>query len=130
MLDKSYLLDIEFKVIRCVGDANERFREDALRMMRAIRFSAQLNASINLETFSAIQYNAHLILNVSIERVRDELTKIIMSDHPEHLKLLVVSQLTRYVLHELDTLHYVTQKNVYHHTDVFSSYIRSNEISF
>ena len=53
------------------------------------------------------------------QRIRDELTKIIMSDNPEHLKLLIDSRLTRYILQELDTLHQSTQKNEYHHTDVF-----------
>ena len=67
MLDESYLLDLEYKIIKGVGDPNERFKEDALRMMRAIRFSAQLNASIAVETFSAIRLNAPRISNVSTE---------------------------------------------------------------
>ncbi len=76
------LSDIKDRVVRTVGEANERFQEDALRMARAIRFSTQLGFAIDGETLSAISQNKDLIKNVSSERIRDEFEKIIMSDNP------------------------------------------------
>ena len=72
--------DLENKVIRCVGDPRKRFEEDALRMMRGIRFSAQLGFSIENDTFKAIEEMSDLISAVSIERINVEFTKILMSD--------------------------------------------------
>ena len=74
--------DIEKKIIRTVGNPDERFSEDALRMFRALRFASELNFAIELETQAAITKNAELLAKVSRERIRDELIKIIMSDHP------------------------------------------------
>lgn len=68
--------DLKQGVIRTVGDPNERFAEDALRLMRAIRFATQLNFTIEGETFQAIKQNAHLIKMVAQERIRDELMKM------------------------------------------------------
>jgi len=74
--------DIKRKLIRTVGDANERFNEDALRMMRAIRFATQFDFEIEEKTAEAIEKNAELLKDVSQERIRDELVKIILSEHP------------------------------------------------
>jgi tRNA nucleotidyltransferase (CCA-adding enzyme) len=74
--------DIEKKVIRTVGKPEERFREDALRMLRAIRFSSELGFALAHETQSAIGENADLLEKISRERIRDEFTKIVMSDNP------------------------------------------------
>ncbi len=71
--------DIENKTLRTVGEADERFNEDALRMLRAIRFSVQLDFSISHETSESILKNSALIKNISQERIRDEFEKIIMS---------------------------------------------------
>ncbi len=72
--------DLKNKVIRCVGDPIKRFEEDALRMMRGIRFSAQLGFSIENDTFKAIEEMSDLISAVSIERINVEFTKTLMSD--------------------------------------------------
>ncbi len=76
------LKDIQNKTLRTVGEANDRFNEDALRMLRAIRFSVQLDFSIAEETVRSILKNADLIKNISLERIRDEFVKIIMSQNP------------------------------------------------
>ncbi|MBP6856174.1 MAG: CCA tRNA nucleotidyltransferase [Candidatus Pacebacteria bacterium] len=76
------LSDIKDKVIRTVGDAGERFKEDALRMARAVRFSTQLGFAIDGSVLSSISENKDLIKNISAERIRDEFEKIIMSDQP------------------------------------------------
>ncbi|MES2214046.1 MAG: HD domain-containing protein [Patescibacteria group bacterium] len=74
--------DIEKKLIRTVGKPDERFSEDALRMLRAIRLSATLGFAIEHETQTSIEKNAGLLAHISKERIRDEFTKIILSDAP------------------------------------------------
>lgn len=74
--------DLEAKLIRAVGDPNQRFQEDALRLLRAVRLAAQLSFQIEEKTLSAVQANAALIQHVSGERIRDELFKILDSDYP------------------------------------------------
>ncbi len=74
--------DCEKKIIKTVGNPNERFGEDALRMLRALRFASTLDFVIEHETQEAIEKNAHLMEHISRERIRDEFTKIIMSDSP------------------------------------------------
>ncbi len=76
------LKDTEDKVLRTVGEADERFQEDALRMLRAVRFACQLNFSISQETTESISKNSELIKNISLERIRDEFVKIILSPNP------------------------------------------------
>lgn len=91
--------DIEKKLIRAIGDPNVRFAEDALRMLRACRFAAQLNFKIEAETLAAIERNASLLRVISAERVAAELFKIFMTPHP--LKGLVpffATGLARYAL--------------------------------
>jgi len=72
---------IKDKVIATVGNPNDRFNEDALRMLRAIRFSTQLNFVVSHETMESILKNSGLLKNISAERIRDEFNKIIMSDN-------------------------------------------------
>ncbi len=75
-------IDIERKLIKTVGEPNERFGEDALRMFRAIRFSSTLGFSIESDTGLAIEKNAKLLAHISKERIRDEFIKIVMSPSP------------------------------------------------
>ncbi len=78
----SGLTDIENKTIKTVGEADERFSEDALRMLRAVRFACQLNFSIAYEVTESILKNSALLKNISAERIHDEFVKIILSDNP------------------------------------------------
>jgi putative nucleotidyltransferase with HDIG domain len=95
--------DIDKKNIKAVGDAEIRFNEDALRMMRAIRFCAQLNFQIEEKTFTAIKKNASLIQQVSMERIKDELTKIILSENPtEGIDMMHQTGLLQYIIPELE----------------------------
>jgi tRNA nucleotidyltransferase (CCA-adding enzyme) len=73
--------DLENKVIKAVGDPDARFKEDALRMMRAVRIASQIGFVIDDNTFKALCTNSALILNISQERIRDELFKILASDY-------------------------------------------------
>lgn len=107
------LSDIKEKMVKAVGDAAQRFQEDALRMLRAIRFSAQLGYSIESDTLSAIKQKNALIKNISAERIRDELNKILMAN-PMAFELLHKAGLLEYVLPELDRCFDVEQQNPYH----------------
>ncbi|MGI9118511.1 MAG: CCA tRNA nucleotidyltransferase [Minisyncoccia bacterium] len=96
------IADIKDKTIRAVGNANDRFTEDALRMLRAIRFSTVLGFTISTETFQAIVDNSHLLQHVSKERIRDEFIKIIESPNPAlGIGLLQKSGLLQYIIPEL-----------------------------
>ena len=96
--------DIERKTIKAVGDPEKRFNEDALRMMRAVRFSAQLDFEIEENTFSAIQKNCSLIANVSAERIREELFKTLLSNKPQNLILLKKCGLASFVFPEISEI--------------------------
>ncbi len=89
--------DLKNCVIRCVGLAKDRFSEDALRLLRAIRFSAQLDFAIEKETYQAIYEIAPNLLKVSRERVQTELTKLLLSAHPERILLTEETGLSSYV---------------------------------
>lgn len=90
--------DLKRGLVRCVGNAEERFTEDALRMMRAIRFSAQLGFEIDADTFSAIEKMASNIAKVSMERVQAELVKTLLSDNPHYVELYAKTGLFKEIL--------------------------------
>jgi tRNA nucleotidyltransferase (CCA-adding enzyme) len=95
-------LDIEKKLIRAVGDPNERFKEDALRLLRAIRFAAQLGFEIEEKTLQSITTDAPLLSDIAGERIRDELMKVLASDYPyEGIMLLKNTGLLYQILPEL-----------------------------
>lgn len=95
--------DIKDRVIRAVGNANDRFNEDALRMLRAIRFSTQLGFAIDYDTMQAISDNSNLIKNISYERIHDELVKIIESKNPSvGIGMLSKLGLLKYIIPELE----------------------------
>lgn len=93
MLDRSYLDDMHKRIIRAVGNPSERFKEDALRMLRAFRFACQLDGKIDPATCEGIKENAKYLSEISTERIRAELNKIIMSDAPEKITLMRDSNL-------------------------------------
>lgn len=106
--------DLKNRVIRCVGEPRERFSEDALRMMRAVRFSAQLNFSIAEDTRAAISELSENLNQVSHERIRDELMKLLCSDHPERLLDLYELGLTAQFFPEFDQMMVCSQNTKYH----------------
>jgi len=107
--------DLEKKLIKAVGQAEQRFAEDALRMIRAIRIASQLGFSIEAKTLTAINKNSQLINHISQERIRDELIKIIKSPYPaDGIKLLFSSGLLAHILPELIKTKGIEQAG--HHT--------------
>lgn len=106
--------DIEAGVIRCVGDAKERFTEDALRMLRAVRFSAQLGYRIDEKTADAIKELASSLQKISAERIQAELVKLVVSPHPDYLRIAYETGITKEVLPEFDLCMQTPQNNPHH----------------
>jgi tRNA nucleotidyltransferase (CCA-adding enzyme) len=108
------LEDLKNRKIRAVGDPNLRFHEDALRMMRAIRFSAQLGFDIEDTTLKAIGSNSALITNISSERIRDELNKTLISQNPMNFEHLHHTGILKHILPEFEICYRTDQVNPYH----------------
>ncbi len=117
--------DIADSCIRCAGDPNERFREDALRMLRAVRFAARLGFQIESGTKRGIAENSNLILHISSERIRDELTGILTADHPMEFLLLRGTGLLRRILPEVEACFDTLQNNPHHIYNVGEHSIRA-----
>lgn len=112
--------DLTKKIITTVGNDDRRFQEDALRMLRGIRFAVQLDMNLDIETLSAIEKNAKLITHISWERIRDEILKMLISSSPKQaIELLDQTGLLQYILPEL-----LDGKNIqqagHHTTDVWT----------
>lgn len=112
------LADIKAGVIRCVGDAKERFTEDALRMMRAVRFSAQLGYRIDEDTRTAMTELAPNLQKISAERIQTELVKLVVSPHPDYLRIAYETGITAQILPEFDLCMKTMQNNPHHCYDV------------
>ncbi len=106
--------DIRERVIRCVGDPEKRFDEDALRIMRAIRFSAQLDYDIEENTKKAIVQKAPDLKKISAERIQTELVKLLVSNHPEKIEEAYRVGITNVILPEFDRCMETEQKNPHH----------------
>lgn len=106
--------DLEKGIVRCVGDPRERFFEDSLRMLRAVRFAALLSFKIEEKTFAAIRTLAHGLSRVSEERIAAELMKIILSDHPDYLRKAYEAGLTKIFLPEFDRMMQTIQNTPHH----------------
>lgn len=106
--------DLEKKIVRCVGNPKERFSEDALRMMRAYRFAAQLGFAVEKQTADAAVALADTLQKISAERIRDELVKLLCSDHPEKISDLYEAGLTKWFLPEFDRCMETAQNNPHH----------------
>tara|TARA_Y100000748_G_scaffold299010_1_gene295165 strand:- start:53 stop:1078 length:1026 start_codon:yes stop_codon:yes gene_type:complete len=112
--------DLKNKIIRTCDEPIKTFKDDPLRMMRAIRFASQLNFDIEEETFSSIIENAKRIEIISKERVTSELNKIILSKKPSYgFKLLFSSGLLKFIFPEMNNLHGVEKVNNHSHKDNF-----------
>lgn len=126
--------DLETGIIRCVGNPLDRFGEDALRMLRAVRFAAQLGFSIEEETRQAVKTLASTIEKVSAERIQVELVKLLTSGHPEMMLIVYELGLSKVFLPEFDLMMETPQQNKHHcysvgeHTLVAMEHIRADKI--
>ena len=126
--------DLKAGIIRCVGDPMERFSEDALRMMRAVRFAAKLDFSIEEETKKSISILKDNLRKVSAERIQVELTKLITSNHPEMMRTLYETGLTSVFFPEWDVAMVCGQNTKHHcftvgeHTIEVMKHVRNDKI--
>ena len=110
--------DLNHHLIRCVGDPRERFSEDALRILRAVRFSAQLDFPIEPDTAKAVKELAPNLKNISAERIQTELVQLLTSPHPERIQDACELGITKVVLPEWDAMVGVKQNTIHHKYDV------------
>lgn len=106
--------DLKQKTIRCVGNARARFGEDALRILRAVRFAAQLGFEIESQTREAIKELAPTLANISAERIQVELIKMLTSPNPGMLRTAYELGITKVILPEFDAMMDTTQENPHH----------------
>lgn len=106
--------DMEAKLIRCVGNPEERFREDALRILRAIRFSAQLGYEIDAATREGIRLLAPTLEKISAERIQTELVKLVVSPHPDELRTAYQLGVTKVFFPEFDIAMETPQHHPHH----------------
>lgn len=106
--------DLENHIIRCVGNPYERFSEDALRIMRAVRFAAQLDYHIEEGTQEAIRDLCHTLSKISAERIQTELVKLLVSDHPDYIKMAWELGITKVIMPEFDKAMECEQHNPHH----------------
>lgn len=106
--------DLNAKIIRCVGNAKARFGEDALRILRAVRFAAQLGFEIEEETRKGIMELAPTLANISAERIQVELIKMLVSPNPAMLRTAYELGITKIILPEFDEMMVTTQETKHH----------------
>ncbi|NMA82580.1 MAG: CCA tRNA nucleotidyltransferase [Epulopiscium sp.] len=119
--------DIQKQIIRCVGNPEERFQEDALRMLRAVRFLAQLGFTIDPKTQEAIWKQSVLIKHISVERIREEMNKILLSPHPKAILTLEKVGLLQYILPEFQACIGIEQNHPYHRYTVAEHTLKTVE---
>ena len=120
--------DINRKIIRCVGDPVERFTEDALRIMRAVRFAGQLGFSIEEKTKQAASKLASNLEKISAERIETEIRKLLLSNHPELLRTAYELGITEVVLPEFDAIMQTEQNTPHHFTNVGEHTLKALEL--
>lgn len=132
--DKSGLIDyfggeedLRNQFIRCVGNSYDRFEEDALRMLRAVRFSAQLGFSLSCNIEMAIKLLHYDLEEISIERIRSEFNKILLSDSSKVSKLIELG-IIDYIIPEIRCMKNFNQNNPYHDLDLLNHSIKSMNI--
>lgn len=121
--------DLVNRVLRTVGDPDERFNEDGLRIMRAIRFSATKNLTIDLDTLGSINRNKSLLKFISAERLNSELCKLLMTENTDRLLLLlmnpIVFETLKVFIPEIEPMINFMQNNPYHIYDVWEHTVRT-----
>lgn len=120
--------DIKNEIIRCVGNPDKRFNEDALRIMRAIRFASTLGFEIEEKTAMSIRQNKHLLKNIAPERIRVELEKLLLGKDAEKI-LLQFSDVIFEIIPELEKTLNVKQNCPYHIYDVWKHIVKSVAVS-
>jgi len=118
--------DIDRKLIRCVGEADKRFVEDALRIMRALRFSSKLKFDIEPTTQEAIKRNRKLLQNIAVERIAVELDNLLLGENVAEI-LENYSEVLEVVIPEITPMIGFEQNNSYHHLDAWKHTVKAVE---
>ena len=122
--------DIKNKIVKCVGNPNDRFNEDALRMLRFIRFICTLDFYPDMNSLNAIMNNYQTLSYVSKERIRDELCKILLSNSPSFgIRYLTKLNLINYIIPQLKKCVDFEQHNIHHNKDVFDHIMTTLEFT-
>lgn len=121
------LEDLKNQTIRCVGNAEERFSEDALRILRAVRFAAQLGFIIEEETQQGIRELAPNLRNISAERIQVELIKMLISPNPGMIRMAYELGITKVILPEFDEMMCTEQETKHHRYSVGEHTIKAME---
>lgn len=112
--------DLENGIIRTPLEAEQTFFDDPLRILRAVRFAAQLNFQIEASTLNAITNMSERLSIISVERIAEEFKKLLLSQHPDYgLELLAQTNLFPWIIPEMDALRGVSEKNGFRHKDIF-----------
>lgn len=119
--------DLHKGLIRCVGNPFSRFQEDALRMLRAVRFAAQLDFTVAPQTKAAIRELVENLDKISAERIRTELVKLLVSPHPERMRDVYTLGITKVVFPEFDQMMQTAQNHMHHCYSVGEHAIHSME---
>ncbi|MBE6824022.1 MAG: HD domain-containing protein [Ruminococcaceae bacterium] len=112
------LMDLQYGVIRCIGDADTRFTEDALRIIRALRFASIYGYSIEQKTAESILKNKELLSNVSVERILKEFSKLICGDHVDFI-LRRYKDVIAVIIPEISVMFNFDQKSLHHNKDLW-----------
>ena len=118
------IADIKDHIIRCVGDADKRFQEDALRIMRALRFASVLGFDIEDETAAAMFRNKESLMSIAVERISSEINKLVIGQNIGDL-LLYYTPVIEIIIPEIKDMIGFEQNNSYHHLDVWKHTIAS-----
>ena len=127
-------MDLQNKIIRCVGDPWKRFGEDALRILRAVRFAAQLGFVIEEKTSQAIVELAPTLVKISAERIQTEIVKLLLSDRPQLWKTVYETGITKIIMPEFDRIMETAQNNPHHigtvgeHTLLALTQVENNKV--
>lgn len=111
--------DLKLKLVRCIRNPEDRFQEDALRILRALRFSFSLSFEIEKNTYQALKDYAYLLQFIAKERIQDELIKMLNTQAKDFLLVLKDSQVLPYIIPEYEQTYDVKQNTPYHQFDVF-----------
>ncbi len=112
--------DLKDAIIRCVGDSEQRMEEDALRILRALRFSFELHFALEAQCEQAIKKKASLLTYISKERIRDEWNRMLLSDAKQLLRKLRNNGVLPYIIPQITMIESLTQENPWHIYDVFT----------
>jgi tRNA nucleotidyltransferase (CCA-adding enzyme) len=119
--------DLNNKIIKTVGNPEERFNEDALRMLRAVRFSAQLDFNIEKNLLKAINKLGENVKNISKERIRDEFNKILLND-PMKIDILKDCKILELIIPNINCIYDFDQNNQYHNYDLYNHTLKAIEV--